>query len=192
MLCIFIFVGLTILGFRYYKNADLGEVENQSRILYGEYEKFRTNKDYKNIFSTLDKLEKLYLSIPGYERSHELGVVENNRGASYLAQALSMLSKKDQEILLKQSKSHLKKALEVYKHLIPEKNVETARRISVTLANLAVISRHENNLDEALEFNKEALTYWKDNFTAKNNLRALLGQKPVERTISEKLFPKKQ
>jgi hypothetical protein len=67
--------------------------------------------------------------------------------------------------------------------------VETPRRLSVSLSNKGTIYRHKFLGDSALLCYRQALSIWKDNRTAKSNLSVLLGGEPVKPTIIESLFP---
>jgi len=67
--------------------------------------------------------------------------------------------------------------------------IETPRRLSVSYSNLGIIRRHENKVEEAVEYYTKALELWDENHAAKNNLNILFG-KPVEKqSILRKLFP---
>ena len=67
--------------------------------------------------------------------------------------------------------------------------IETPRRFSVSYSNLGIIKRHENKVDEAVDYYTKALELWDENHAAKNNLNILFG-KPVEKQgILRKLFP---
>jgi tetratricopeptide (TPR) repeat protein len=67
--------------------------------------------------------------------------------------------------------------------------IETPRRLSVSLSNKGTIYRHMMKPDSALTCYRMALSLWKDNRTAANNLRVLLGGEPVKPTLIETLFP---
>jgi hypothetical protein len=67
--------------------------------------------------------------------------------------------------------------------------VETPRRLSVSLSNKGTIYRHKFLVDSALLCYQNALTRWKDNRTAKSNLSVLMGGEPVKPSIIESLFP---
>jgi tetratricopeptide (TPR) repeat protein len=67
--------------------------------------------------------------------------------------------------------------------------IETPRRLSVSYSNLGIIKRHEDKVDEAVEYYTKALELWDENHAAKNNLNILFG-KPVEKQgLLRKLFP---
>jgi len=67
--------------------------------------------------------------------------------------------------------------------------VETPRRLSVSLTNKGTIYRHQLLVDSALACYHQALLIWKDNRTAKSNLSVLMGGEPVKPSIIESLFP---
>jgi tetratricopeptide (TPR) repeat protein len=67
--------------------------------------------------------------------------------------------------------------------------IETPRRLSVSLTNKGTIFRHLLLADSALVCYNKALTLWKENRTAKSNLSVLMGGEPVKPTIIESLFP---
>ncbi len=66
---------------------------------------------------------------------------------------------------------------------------EMPRRLSVSYTNLGIIRRHENRLEEAVDYYVNALELWEDNLAAKNNLNIIFGR-PVERHgLLRRLFP---
>ena len=67
--------------------------------------------------------------------------------------------------------------------------LETPRRLSVSLTNKGTIYRHMLKSDSSLTCYEQALLLWKDNRTAKSNLSVLMGHEPIEPTIIESLFP---
>ncbi len=67
--------------------------------------------------------------------------------------------------------------------------IETSRRLSVSLTNLGVIKRYRNDLDTAKKLYERAISLWDKNYTAQDNLDILLGKKPQKRSMINKLFP---
>lgn len=67
--------------------------------------------------------------------------------------------------------------------------VETERRLSVSLTNLGVINRYLGNLEEAKNNYEEALLLWDRNYTAKNNLNILMNKPLEKRSLIDRLFP---
>lgn len=72
---------------------------------------------------------------------------------------------------------------------IREAQIETPRRLSVSLTNRGTVYRHLNRPDSALICYAEALHLWKDNRTAQSNLNVLRGGKPLKPSIIQTLFP---
>ncbi|MBF0198940.1 MAG: tetratricopeptide repeat protein [Planctomycetes bacterium] len=66
---------------------------------------------------------------------------------------------------------------------------ENHRRVSVAYTNLALAYKYKGNYDEAVAFYEKALELWPENLHATNNLRTLQGQKRIERSIIDKVFP---
>lgn len=67
--------------------------------------------------------------------------------------------------------------------------VETPRRLSVSLTNKGTIFRHTMQPDSSMICYRQALSLWKDNRTAASNLQVLLGGEPVKPSLIESLFP---
>lgn len=67
--------------------------------------------------------------------------------------------------------------------------IETERRLSVSLTNKGTIYRQMLKPDSALVCYHDALDLWKDNRTAKSNLSVLMGGEIVKPSIIESLFP---
>lgn len=72
---------------------------------------------------------------------------------------------------------------------ILDAQLETPRRISVSLTNLGMINRYLGNLDEARNNYETAIRLWDMNYTAQNNLAVLLNQPIKKRSIISRLFP---
>lgn len=67
--------------------------------------------------------------------------------------------------------------------------IETPRRLSVSLTNKGTIFRHMMLPDSALVFYNKALSLWKENRTAESNLSVLMGGEPVKPSLIKSLFP---
>ena len=67
--------------------------------------------------------------------------------------------------------------------------IETPRRLSVSLSNKGTIFRHLIMPDSALAYYTKALSIWNDNRTARSNMSVLMGGEPVKPTVIESLFP---
>ncbi len=73
--------------------------------------------------------------------------------------------------------------------LILDAQLETPRRISVSLTNLGMINRYLGNLEEAKKNYEEAIEIWDRNYTAQDNLAILMNQPVQKRSIISRLFP---
>ncbi|MFH0841443.1 MAG: hypothetical protein V1903_02360 [Bacteroidota bacterium] len=67
--------------------------------------------------------------------------------------------------------------------------IETPRRLSVSLTNKGTIFRHLSMPDSALHYYNFALSIWKDNRTAESNRSVLMGGDPLKPGLIESLFP---
>jgi hypothetical protein len=67
--------------------------------------------------------------------------------------------------------------------------IETPRRLSVSLSNKGTIYRHMMKPDSSLICYQLALSLWEDNRTAKSNLNVLMGGEPIQPSLIESLFP---
>ncbi len=195
--------------------------------MYKNYNRYVRENQQLHALSVLDSIAIGYNELEHYKNSFEVGVVNVNKAAIYLTQALALeQDNSDKIILLNTSEELLKKALLVYQNWQNEysdlseidlqnkvsedyshvgkhrKNIvarrieninnalsEINRRYSVIYTNLGIIERHRMQQDNAIVYYKKAIDYWEDNFTAKSNLNVLMGEKPLKRTIIQKLFP---
>lgn len=67
--------------------------------------------------------------------------------------------------------------------------IETPRRLSVSLTNKGTAYRHMHLPDSAMLCFEEALRLWKHNHTAKSNLQVLMGGQPEKPNLIRSLFP---
>ena len=72
---------------------------------------------------------------------------------------------------------------------IREAQIETPRRLSVSLTNRGTVYRHLGDPDSALTCFAEALHLWKDNRTAQSNFNVLKGGVPLRPSLIQNLFP---
>ncbi|THB71852.1 MAG: hypothetical protein D6B25_17780 [Desulfobulbaceae bacterium] len=85
--------------------------------------------------------------------------------------------------------SNPKRFLEKRVEAIIDAQLETSRRISVSLTNLGMINRYLGNLDEAKLNYEKAIELWDRNYTAQDNLAVLLNQPVKKRSMISRLFP---
>jgi hypothetical protein len=72
---------------------------------------------------------------------------------------------------------------------ISEAQVETPRRLSVSLTNKGTIFRHQLLPDSAAAYLQQALQLWPENRIASSNISVLYGGKPVKPSMIQTLFP---
>lgn len=87
------------------------------------------------------------------------------------------------------SEYNFKKILNRRVKYISEAQIETPRRLSVSLTNKGTIFRHRMMPDSAAVYYDRALRLWKHNRTAISNISVLMGGDPVKPTVIESLFP---
>ncbi|MCK5516017.1 MAG: hypothetical protein KAI39_04010 [Desulfobulbaceae bacterium] len=72
---------------------------------------------------------------------------------------------------------------------IQDAQIETSRRISVSLTNMGMINRYLGELEEARKNYEKAIFLWDRNYTAQDNLNILLNQPVKKRSMISRLFP---
>ncbi len=70
--------------------------------------------------------------------------------------------------------------------------VETPRRLSVSLTNLGIVYRYLGDPDKARAYYEKALALWPKNPAARENLNVLLGRPVPERSVLRRIFPEKR
>jgi tetratricopeptide (TPR) repeat protein len=88
--------------------------------LYEEYNIAVANSNYERIFTIMDSIEDVYKSIPHFQNSYEMGVVFNNRAATYISLAIKT---PDADTLIKDSLLNLAylnsvRSIEIYSEWI--------------------------------------------------------------------------
>ena len=73
--------------------------------------------------------------------------------------------------------------------MILDAQIETPRRLSVSLSNLGMINRYQGDLDEAKKNYEAAIELWDRNYTAQDNLAILMNQPVQKRSMISRLFP---
>jgi len=90
--------------------------------LYEAYNDLTAMADYEGIFELMDTIEKIYINIPHYAESYEMGVLYNNRAATYISMAItthyndSVLS----DSLLNLAQYHVERSIALYKGWLDE------------------------------------------------------------------------
>lgn len=96
---------------------------SQARELYARYDQVARAGNFYELFQLLDSIEQIYHAVDHYKASFEMGVLENNRAASFLTIALygdSIARDKnpyynfESDSLTELAKVHALKALSIY------------------------------------------------------------------------------
>jgi hypothetical protein len=89
-----VMIALVCIGFSlsyfYYKNVN-NNVDpriREARLLYEKYNSYAQRNHFDSVFWLMDTIESLYSEVGHYKYSYEVGVLHNNRSASYLTLAL--------------------------------------------------------------------------------------------------------
>ncbi len=203
-----------------------------AQIMYGRYNYYASENDHERVLELLDSIQTVYMAIPHYRNSYEMGVVLNNRASVFLSLALSdTVNEERRQHYFFIAQGHLQQSIAYYsdwmnefsninedeiheivhasfstdsllkdhKYLdaiianrvkeIHSAQTETPRRLSVSYANMGIIHRHRNELEDAVEYYVKALDLWSENLAARNNLNVLLGEPIEKQSFFRKLFP---
>jgi tetratricopeptide (TPR) repeat protein len=236
IMCALALIG-TIIAIIYYKNKNRSVDPRiiEAREMYERYNAYGQANNFDGVFALMDSIENIYTSVEHYSNSFEVGVLYNNRAATFLTMAfyhddymhdsavvdslvdlaelatnksisiykswIEKFERISEEELPRIITDNFLKGLESYSTKEQEKflemrvseilqaQLETSRRLSVSLTNLGVIYRHRAKYEEAIKYYSEALDLWDQNLTAENNINVLLGRPKKERTMIQKLFP---
>ena len=79
-----------LISHQYYKgiNDAVDPRIKEARVLYEKYNDFAKTSSFDSIFILMDSIEAGYSVYPHYRNSFEIGVLYNNKAASYLTMAL--------------------------------------------------------------------------------------------------------
>ncbi|MFO8055557.1 MAG: tetratricopeptide repeat protein [Bacteroidales bacterium] len=109
-------IAFTVAYFYYdYKNQSVDPRVKQANIMYERYNDLTENAEYQKIFLLMDSLENIYCRYPHYRNSYEVGVLYNNRAASYLAMALAQNDSTHKDSLLRLAEKHTLTSIDIYK-----------------------------------------------------------------------------
>ncbi|MFO7997936.1 MAG: hypothetical protein R6U86_03035, partial [Bacteroidales bacterium] len=83
-------IGLAV-AYVYYGNINksVDPRVRQAHIMYGRYNVYASENNAEMVLALLDSIEDIYLSVPHYRDSYEMGVVYNTRASVFLSRALS-------------------------------------------------------------------------------------------------------
>lgn len=126
-----------IFAFFYYRGINRSEDPRAAgaRRFMAEYDRVSGGKDSFKSFHLLDSAGRIYLRVPGYESSWEIGVIYNNKCSGLLLMALcdSTLAEPEKKTLLELSLIYCDSSIAVYNRWLSEweelPDDEVARRV---------------------------------------------------------------
>lgn len=87
----------------------------QAQVMYGRYNVYASENNAEMVLALLDSIEDIYLSVPHYKGSFEIGVVHNNRASVFLTMALSdSVVEEIRQFYFSLSEKHLNESLSFY------------------------------------------------------------------------------
>ncbi|MFW5656529.1 MAG: tetratricopeptide repeat protein [Bacteroidota bacterium] len=116
-----------VIGFVYLQTEKSEKSEDPriktARELYNSYNTFVSENDTYEVLSLIDSIEHIFLSIPHYRESFEMGVLYNNRSAIYISMYLEQIKNTNEpdvqmplDSLLIVAEVYANKSIESYKH----------------------------------------------------------------------------
>jgi len=87
----------------------------QAHVMYGRYNVYASENNAEMVLALLDSIEDIYLSVPHYTDSYEMGVVHNNRASVFLTRALSdSVVEEIRQYYFSLSEKHLNESMSYY------------------------------------------------------------------------------
>lgn len=116
VMIILTFIGIVIAKIHYGSiNKAADPRIREALIMYGRYNRYASENDSEMAVALLDSIRTIYLSVPYYRDSYELGVIENNLASVYLTLALSSTGNDERkDFLLSAAEEHLMTGIEYY------------------------------------------------------------------------------
>lgn len=133
-----LFICAVISAHFYYKyqNQSVDPRVVEANFLYAKYNDLSAISDYEGIFKLMDSIEAIYTPLPHYAKSYEVGVLYNNRAASYIAMAIlpatADSTKKDS--LLGLAQINAQKSIELYSNWLIEWEGKSIEQIKTKLS----------------------------------------------------------
>ena len=128
------------ISYSYYKNINesIDPRIVKARTLYEKYNVYAQKNEFNSIFSLMDSIELIYTDFDHYKNSYEMGVLYNNRAASFLTMALYTddIAKTDQDSLINLAEFAVKKSIEIYNQWLTKCAVNIHSSFSPFLFNL--------------------------------------------------------
>lgn len=112
-----VLVALAVASFYYKKqNNSVDPRIVEARTLYEKYNVYTQSNSFNSVLMLMDSIEMIYNKTSHYQNSYEMGVLYNNRAASFITQALFSegIEQEVQDSLLLNAERAAKKSIEIY------------------------------------------------------------------------------
>ncbi len=128
---------LTFFGVSYYYKYDNQSIDPRvvrANELYEQYNELARSSNYQGVLLLMDSIENIYSNYPHYKESFEVGILYNNRAATYLAMALKQKeSKETKDSLLNLSKINVHRSIEIYTNWLSAWEHKNSEEIKLNL-----------------------------------------------------------
>jgi len=140
-----------IIAWMYYGNINksVDPRVKQARLMYARYNTYAADSEYEMVLSLLDSIEKVYVTIPHYRNSYEMGVIHNNRASVFLTLALSDTARQDiRQSFFALAEEHLMQGIDYYNGwmaLYGYRSEEEIRAVvEMDFSSDSILVRHDN------------------------------------------------
>lgn len=138
IMCALVLSGISVSYFYYgniNKSTDPRIVE--ARTLYGKYNVYAQHNNFDSIFWLMDSIELIYTGFEHYKNSYEVGVLYNNRAASFLTMALYSggIEIKEQDSLIHLAEIAASNSIIIYQNWLERFEDKSAEEIEQIISN---------------------------------------------------------
>jgi tetratricopeptide (TPR) repeat protein len=149
------------ISYSYYKNINesIDPRIVKARTLYEKYNVYAQKNEFNSIFSLMDSIELIYTDFDHYKNSYEMGVLYNNRAASFLTMALYTddIAKTDQDSLINLAEFAVKKSIEIYNQWLKKFQNKSPIEIEGMILNDFYTGLENYNTDQKNKFIKNRI-----------------------------------
>ena len=160
--------GITI-SYLYYKNINesIDPRIVKARTLYEKYNLYAQKNEFDSIFLLMDSIELIYTNFDHYKNSYEVGVLYNNRAASFLTMALytNNIEVIDQDSIIDLAEIAVKKSIEIYNHWLEKFQNKSLVEIERIISSDFYTGLEKYNSDKKNKFIKNRINEIHDSQT---------------------------
>ena len=157
------------ISYLYYKsiNESIDPRIVKARTLYEKYNVYAQNNEFDSILSLMDSIELIYAEFDHYKNSYEVGVLYNNRAASFLTMALysNDIEIIDQDSLINLAEIAVKKSIEIYNQWLEKFQNKSLVEIERIISNDFYTGLGDFNTDKKNKFIKNRINEIHDSQT---------------------------